>query len=147
MYKAEIRHSTLCIPHKIDLCNLQFKRWGEPEIVAAIASHFKDDALWSKINGWESLITSVCRAGLGFRVSLQDWALDAVVLVSPEIPKLLLFSAEWCCHDLWEKSALGVCFAWLADKGLQPHFFNRKRLGGKLYAVLFERRTLQLNWE
>lgn len=67
-------------------------------------------------------------------------------LISPEVPKLLVvLQSDAIMIYEKKKSALGICFAWHADKRLQTHFFNRERLGGRLCVVLLEWKTLQLN--
>lgn len=126
MCKTVIRHFTLWTPGKIDLRNLQFKRRGKPEIAAAIASHLKYDALLWVINDRNLSPPLFAELGLAFVTPPRTELWTQLLLISSEIPKLLFFSAEWCYHDLWKKSAPGVCFAWHADKRLQAHFLIQK---------------------
>lgn len=132
MYKTVIRHFTLWTPCKIDLRNLQFKRRGKPEIAAAIASHLKYDALLWMINDWNLSPPLFTELGLAF-VSLPRTELwTQLLLISSEIPKLLFFFAEWCCHDLWKKISSWSLFCLACRQKTPSPFFNRERLGGRL---------------
>lgn len=144
--RTEIRCFTLWTPPKIDLCNLQFKRWGKPEIVAAIASHLKYDALLWMINDGESLTTSVCGAALAFVSLPQAWALDTVVFDKAWNSQVAFLQSD--AIKIYEKKIISWSLFCSACRQKTPHpIFNRERLSGRLFALLLEWKTLQLDWE